>query len=44
MVDTRPIVMMSCGYAKRYRQEDMEDWKIKHEDIKPEMKEIIKWI
>lgn len=44
MVDTRPIVMMSCGYAKRYRREDLIDEKTEHEDVKPEMKEIIKWI
>ena len=44
MVDTRPIVMMSCGYAERYRREDLQYLKVEHEDVKPEMKEIIKWI
>ena len=44
MVDYRPIVMISCGYAKRYRREDLIDEKTEHEDVKPEMKEIIKWI
>lgn len=44
MVDTRPIVMISCGYAKRYRQQDLEDWGKLDWDIKPEPEEIIKWI
>ena len=44
MVDFRPIVMMSCGYAERYRREDLIDNKTEHEDVKPEKKAIIKWI
>jgi len=43
-VRQRSILMMSCGYAQRYRREDLidrgqEDW-----DIKPEPDEIIKWV
>jgi len=44
MVKTRPIVMISCGYAERYRREDLQYLKQEHEDVKPEMEEIIKWI
>ena len=44
MVKTRPILMMTCGYALRYRKQDLErvnktDW-----DLKPELDNIIKWI
>jgi hypothetical protein len=44
MVTTRPITMISCGYAERYREEDMKSWGKKSWDVKPEMKEIVKWI
>jgi len=44
MVDTRPIIMISCGYAERYRREDLKHLKVEHEDIKPEIKDIIKWM
>jgi len=44
MVTTRPITMISCGYAKRYREQDMKAWGKHKWDVKPEMKEIIKWI
>ncbi len=44
MIKTRPILMISCGYGKRYRRQDLElndktDW-----DLKPDSKDIIKWI
>ena len=44
MVKTRPITMISCGYAKRFRRQDLkltgkEDW-----DRRPELEEIIKWM
>ena len=29
MVEQRPITMISCGYAKRYRRQDLIDGKIK---------------
>ena len=44
MVDTRPIVMLSCGWGKRYRYEDLRELKLQHEDIKPKIGDIIKWI
>ena len=44
MVDQRPITMMTCGYAKRYRKQDLEKWDKKDWDIKPGVDEIVKWI
>jgi len=44
MVDQRPITMLSCGYAKRYREEDIKAYRKEGWDIKPEMNEIVKWI
>ena len=44
MVDTRPIVMLSCGYAERYRRDDLKLFKTESWDVKPEIKDIIKWI
>ena len=44
MVTTRPITMISCGYAKRYRELDLKLIGKKSWDVKPDMKDIIKWI
>jgi len=44
MVKQRPILMISTGYAERYRREDLIDLGIENEDVKPEIGEIIKWI
>jgi hypothetical protein len=44
MVEQRPITMVSCGYAKRYRIQDLKSWGKDGWDLKPEMKDIIKWI
>jgi len=44
MVEQRPIIMLSCGYAKRYRRQDLIDRKKESWDIKPEIDEIVKWI
>ena len=44
MVNTRPITMISCGYATRYRREDMKEWGKESWDVKPEINEIVKWI
>ena len=44
MVEQRPITMISCGYAERYRETDMKSWGKKSWDVKPEMKDIVKWI
>ena len=44
MVKTRPITMISCGYAKRYREQDMKKWGKDKWDVKPEIDEIVKWM
>ena len=44
MVEQRPITMVSCGYAKRYRIQDLKSWGKDGWDLKPEMKDIIKWM
>lgn len=40
----RPILMISCGYAQRYRMEDLKDRGQEDWDTKPDPDEIIKWI
>jgi len=44
MIEQRPIIMLSCGYAKRYRRQDLIDRKKESWDLKPEINEIVKWI
>ena len=44
MVKRRPINMISCGYASRYRYEDLKAWGKLDWDKKPDIKDIIKWI
>ena len=39
----RPIILMTCGYAKTYRKDSITNF-AKREDKKPEFKEIVKWI
>jgi len=36
--------MISCGYAERYREQDMKEWGKYSWDKKPEQKDIIRWI
>ena len=43
MVDRRPITMISCGYAKKYRQESLSPQQ-QDADKKPEIDEIVKWM
>ena len=43
-VNTRPITMITCGYAERYRRQDLKSWGKESWDIKPEASEIIKWM
>lgn len=43
-VKYRPCLLMSMGYAQRYREQDLKDAGILHEDIKPESNEVIQWI
>ena len=39
----RPLLMMTAGYAKRYRWQDMRDKNCEEHDIKPEQDTIIHW-
>ena len=43
-IKTRPITMISCGYAERYRKEDVKEWGKDGWDIKPEIEEIVEWM
>ena len=43
-VKQRPILMITCGYAQRYRMEDLIDRGQQDWDTKPEPDEIIRWI
>ena len=43
-VTTRPITMISCGYAERYREEDLKEWGKFEWDRKPEIEDIIEWM
>ena len=38
MVEQRPITMISCGYAKRYRRQDLRKRGNEEDDRKPEQK------
>ena len=44
MVKHRPIVMMTCGYATRYRFEELKKWGKETWDVKPKHRDIIKWM
>ena len=39
-----PILMISVGYAKRYRKQELEKWGVLDDDYKPEMNEVIRWL
>lgn len=39
-----PILMMSVGYAERYRRQDLEDWGVSNDDYKPEIDDLIRWL
>lgn len=39
----RPLLMMTAGYARRYRWQDMRDKNCEEYDIKPEQDTIIHW-
>jgi len=43
-VKTRPISMITCGYAERYRRQDLKESGKEVWDIKPDVNDIIKWI
>ena len=44
MVKTRPIAMITCGYASRYRRQDLKARGQEEDDRRPEIDEIVKWI
>jgi hypothetical protein len=55
MVEFRPIIFLSCGYGEKYKRDDLKNPEIvklygEHLkdivswDVKPEMKDIIKWM
>jgi len=39
----RPHLMITCGYAERYRRQDLVDWGIDKEDVKPNFEDIVRW-
>ena len=43
-INSKPILFMSLGYAKKYRYEILEKNNELQDDIKPDIKEVIKWI
>ncbi len=44
MVKTRPITMISCGYAKKYRYQELASWGKLNWDRKPDQDDIVKWM
>jgi hypothetical protein len=44
VVKQRPILMITCGYAERYRKDDLIEWKVEKEDVKPEFEDIVQWL
>tara|TARA_B100000965_G_C19534306_1_gene732611 strand:+ start:716 stop:1408 length:693 start_codon:yes stop_codon:yes gene_type:complete len=44
MIEQRPILMMTCGYAQRTKRDDLKRDKKETWDVKPEIDEIVKWI
>ena len=43
-VQQDPILMMSVGYAERYRFQDLKLWEMTNMDLKPEMNEVVRWM
>ena len=43
-IKTRPITMISCGYAERYRRQDLVEWGKESWDVKPEIEDIVEWM
>ena len=43
MVETRPITMMSLGYADQYRKDHISKFEAQY-DKKPEIDEVVEWI
>tara|TARA_X000001036_G_scaffold96778_1_gene89554 strand:- start:853 stop:1575 length:723 start_codon:yes stop_codon:yes gene_type:complete len=43
-IKTRPITMISCGYAERYREEDLKELGKFELDKKPELADIVEWM
>jgi len=43
-VTQRPILMISCGYAERYRRQDLQDNNTENQDVKPSFEDVVRWI
>lgn len=43
-VKQRPITMISCGYAEQYRREIIKEYGKETWDVKPEFRDIVRWI
>lgn len=43
-VKHRPITMITCGYASRYRRQDLKARGQEEDDRRPEINEIVKWM
>lgn len=43
-VQQDPILMMSVGYAERYRFQDMKLWEMTDSDLKPEIQDVVRWL
>ena len=43
-VKQRPILMVTIGYAEKYRRDVLKDWGKDKMDYKPEVDEIVRWL
>lgn len=43
-VEYRPILLMTCGISARTRRDFLRDINALHEDVKPEIEDIVRWI
>jgi len=43
-VTQRPILMITCGYAERYRRQDLQDNNTERQDVKPNFEDVVRWI
>ena len=44
MVKQRPILMVTIGYAEKYRRDLLKEWGKDKLDYKPDIKEIVRWL
>jgi len=43
-VAQRPILMITCGYAERYRIDDLKEERSDDQDVKPNFEDVVKWM